>query len=135
MQKVSRGYKNCNPGNIRINSDVFQGEINPSRDKAFKQFKTMAYGYRAIFKMLANYKKRHSLGTIRGMISRWAPPSDNNHTDNYIKAVCDYAQIGPDEEVDTNSKSAMMAIVAGMSKVENGVQPDMSEIETGWKLL
>ena len=29
---ISRGYKNCNPGNIRINSDKFLGEIIPSGD-------------------------------------------------------------------------------------------------------
>ena len=42
--ELPRGLRNNNPGNIRRNSDVFQGEVNPSRDQQFKQFKTMAYG-------------------------------------------------------------------------------------------
>ena len=42
-KKLPRGLRNCNPGNIRINSDLFQGEIRPSKDKSFKQFETMAY--------------------------------------------------------------------------------------------
>ena len=31
--ELPRGLRNNNPGNIRRNSDVFQGEINPSLDK------------------------------------------------------------------------------------------------------
>lgn len=42
MKKVTRGLRNNNPGNIRINTDVFQGEITPSKDKSFKQFRSMA---------------------------------------------------------------------------------------------
>lgn len=49
---LPRGLRNNNPGNIRRNSDVFQGEIRPSKDKSFKQFETMPYGYRAIFRIL-----------------------------------------------------------------------------------
>ena len=51
---LPRGLRNNNPGNIRINDDLFQGEIRPSKDKSFKQFTTMAYGYRAMFKILSN---------------------------------------------------------------------------------
>ena len=82
-----RGLRNNNPGNIRINDDLFQGEVRPSRDKSFKQFETMAYGYRAIFKILRNYLCIYKLDTIRKMVGRWAPPGDNNHTEAYIKAV------------------------------------------------
>lgn len=54
---TARGLRNNNPGNIRINNDLFQGEVGPSEDKSFKQFTTMAYGYRAMFKILSNYFK------------------------------------------------------------------------------
>ena len=47
----------------------------------------MAYGYRAIFKILFNYYRNYKLDTIRKMITRWAPPEDNNHTEAYIKTV------------------------------------------------
>ena len=36
---LPRGLRNNNPGNIRINDDLFQGEIRPSKDKSFKQLK------------------------------------------------------------------------------------------------
>lgn len=63
---TARGLRNNNPGNIRINNDLFQGEVRPSEDKSFKQFTTMAYGYRAMFKILSNYfKSKHHCVSIR----------------------------------------------------------------------
>ncbi len=129
-----RGLRNNNPGNIRINSDHFQGEIKPSQDKAFKQFQTMAYGYRAMLKMLQNYKLKRGCNTLRKMISRWAPENENN-TSAYILYVSDFSGISPDEEVNTLDKDLMCKIVAGMSRIENGREAKMSEILEGWNLL
>ena len=131
---LPRGLRNNNPGNIRRNSDVFQGE-KTSSDREFKQFKSMAYGYRAIFKILFNYYRNYKLDTIRKMITRWAPPEDNNHTEAYIKAVSDYAGIPADDPINVNDREQMIRIVAGMSKVENGVEADMLDVIAGWNLL
>lgn len=131
---LPRGYRNNNPGNIRINGDLFQGEIRPSKDKSFKLFETMAYGYRAIFKILSNYYRNYKLDTIRKMIGRYAPPSEND-TDAYIKAVSDYAGIPADDPININDREQMIRIVAGMSKVENGREADMSDVIAGWNLL
>lgn len=132
---MSRGLRNNNPGNIRINGDKFQGEVIPSRDKAFKQFASAAYGYRAVFKILRNYSMKYSLKTLRQMIRRWAPPEDNNDTEAYIKAVSDSAKIFPDAPVDVNNEDVMCRIVAGMSRVENGVPAEMGDVRAGWRLL
>lgn len=130
---LPRGLRNNNPGNIRINNDLFQGEVRPSRDKEFKQFKNMAYGYRAIFRTLLTYYRIYRLETIRQMISRWAPPKENK-TDTYIKAVSDYAGIPADDFISFD-REQMIRIVAGMSKVENGRDADMSDVIAGWNLL
>lgn len=132
-KKIPRGLRNNNPGNIRKNSDVFQGE-KTSSDKEFKQFKSMAYGYRAIFKILSNYYRNYKLDTIRKMIGRWAPENENN-TDAYIKAVSDYAGIPADDPININDREQMIRIVAGMSRVENGIEADMSDVIAGWNLL
>lgn len=132
--ELPRGLRNNNPGNIRRNSDVFQGEVNPSRDKDFKQFKSMAYGYRAMFKILSNYYRKYSLTTIRKMIGRWAPENENN-TSAYVSLVSSYAGIGPDDPINVNDQEQMIRIVAGMSKVENGREPVMSDVIAGWNLL
>lgn len=131
---LPRGLRNNNPGNIRINDDLFQGEIRPSKDKSFKQFTTMAYGYRAMFKILSNYFKNYKLDTIRKMITRWAPQKEN-HTEAYIKAVSDYAGIPADDPINVNDREQMIRIVSGMSRVENGREAEMSDIIAGWEML
>ncbi len=131
---LPRGLRLCNPGNIRINSDLFQGEVRPSKDKSFKQFEMMTYGYRAIFKILSNYYRNYKLDTIRKMIGRWAPENEND-TEAYIKAVSDYAGIPADDPINLNDREQMTRIVAGMSKVENGREADMSDVIAGWNLL
>ena len=130
---LPRGLRNNNPGNIRRNSDVFQGE-KTSSDREFKQFKSMAYGYRAIFKILSNYYRNYKLDTIRKMIGRWAPENEND-TEAYIKAVADYSGIPADDPIDINDSEQMIRIVAGLSKVENGREADMSDVIAGWNLL
>lgn len=129
-----RGYRNNNPLNIRISSDLFQGEVRPSRDKSFKQFETMAYGYRAAFRILRNYYNRYSLKTIRQIINRWAPSSEND-TEAYITHVSDYSGIPADATINIYSEQQMCAIVAGMSLMENGRTPDLADILTGWSML
>lgn len=134
MKKEIRGLRNCNPGNIEINSDTFQGEITPSQDKRFKQFKTMAYGYRAIFRVLLTYKQKYGLKTLRQWINRWAPPVENN-TESYIQSVSTSAKVFSDVEIDTDNKDLMCRIVAAISRVENGVPAVMSDVEKGYDLL
>lgn len=134
MANKPRGYRNNNPGNIRISEDKFQGEIIPSQDKEFKQFETMAYGYRAIFKILGNYQRNYKLDTIRKMISRWAPESENN-TLAYVMTVSSRSGISPDDPVSADNREMMIRIVAAMSYVENGVEADMSDVIRGWELL
>ena len=73
---MSRGLANNNPGNIRRSKVRYKGEVQPSRDPSFKQFESLAWGYRAVFMLLHTYRVRHGLRTIREMISRWAPPSE-----------------------------------------------------------
>lgn len=132
--ELPRGLRNNNPGNIRRSSDTFQGEKTPSSDQAFKQFQTMAYGYRAIFKILANYSRHHQLKTIRQMIGRWAPANENN-TSAYVSLVSSYSGIPADAPLDIHDPAVMTQIVAAMSRVENGRQAVMADVIAGWELL
>ena len=128
---MSRGIRNCNPGNIRHSAVCYQGEVSPSQDSAFKQFRSMAWGYRAMFVLLDTYRKRYGLDTIRKMISRYAPASENN-TEAYIAAVCDWTGMGADEAVDTRSRRDMVPLVAAMSRVENGCPARFQEVDEGF---
>ena len=131
---MSRGLRNCNPGNIRQSRSKFKGEVRPSRDSAFKQFETMAYGYRAMFVLLDTYCSRYGLTTIRQMISRWAPPTEN-FTEGYIRFVAERTGISADAQVDSRSERDMIPIVAAMSEIENGAKAVMADLHEGWALF
>jgi hypothetical protein len=129
-----RGLRNNNPGNIRKNNIVYQGEVVPSKDEAFKQFTTMAYGYRAMFVLLHTYQRKYGLNTIASIISRYAPAVEN-HTETYINAVAEASGVPETSHITTTNGDVMIPIVSAMSRVENGVPAELSEVEQGWKLF
>lgn len=131
---TSRGLRNNNPGNIRNSSTVWLGEIIPSKDKSFKQFKSMAYGYRALIKLLQNYRKLHNLKTVAELINRWAPSNENN-TSAYITRVCKEMQVPSTHVPDVEDEATMCAMAAAISQVENGVPAVMDDAKKGWNLL
>lgn len=130
---MSRGIANCNPGNIRRSRVRYKGECHPSTDESFKQFESMEWGYRAMFILLDTYRVRYGLKTLREMIMRYAPPSEN-HTALYLDAVCEMTGIRPDERIDTRSRRVMVPIVAAMSRIENGCAARRAEVEYGFTL-
>ena len=131
---MARGLTNCNPGNIRRSNVRYQGEVQPSRDPEFKQFRSLAWGYRAIFVLLDTYRQRHGLRTVAEMISRWAPPAEN-HTQAYIRSVVQRTGIAADRPIDTSDRTTMIPLAAAISRVENGVDADLHEVEKGWRLF
>ena len=130
---MSRGLNNMNPGNIRKSATRYQGEVVPSRDKAFKQFRTMAWGYRAMFVLLDSYRRKGYL-TIRQMVTRDAPPIEN-HTENYIRYVSEWSGVGADVPLDTQCGEVMIPVVVAMSRMENGVPAELADVEAGWHLF
>lgn len=132
-----RGLRNNNPGNIR-NSDAtdWKGEVKPSqkKDHTFEEFETMAHGYRALIKLLQNYRKKHKCQTIADFINRWAPRTENDTT-AYILTVCRTLQVPSNYVPDVNDKSTMCAFASAISLVENGVEAVKDEVEAGWQML
>ena len=139
-----RGLRNNNPLNIRYSADRWQGAREEQTDKAFVQFKTMAYGYRAAWKTLQTYYERfcHQSKpfTVRNIISRWAPPEEND-TEAYIKNVLSMASIGGKEKLlppsNVLSYGRLSRMVAAMTCIECGIaydKVDMGAIAQGYKL-
>jgi hypothetical protein len=135
-KQLPRGIRNCNPGNIRDSSTKYIGEVEKEHDtdSAFKQFKNIAYGYRAMFVVLSTYYKKYGLKTIFSWIHRWAPASENN-TDAYVKEVCRRTGIAPDAEIDIANEDMLVKIVSAMSFVENGIEAKYVEVKVGYKLF
>ena len=134
--KQPRGLRNNNPLNIRRNRHTnWVGQCGKQEDRAFVQFRSMPYGYRAAFKVLQNYRVLYDCMTLRQFIQRWAPPIENN-TDEYVKSVARTAGVNPDARLPSprKAKALWVKIVAGMHLVENGMMPVVSRIEEGWDL-
>lgn len=131
---MSRGLRNLNPGNIRLGGVRYKGEKQPSCDAAFRQFESMEWGYRAMFVVLHTYAVKYHCHTLREMISRYAPPCEN-HTEGYIRRVCDATHLAADESICTTDGAVMTSIVAAMSEVENGAAANIDDIWRGWELF
>ncbi len=94
----------------------------------------MAYGYRAMFVLLDTYSRRYGLCTIRQMLNRYAPPSEN-FTEGYIRYVAGKTGIAPDEMLNSRAARDMVPVVAAMSQIENGVPAVMADVHRGWELF
>lgn len=129
-----RGLRNCNPGNIRITGDKWQGLRPTQTDKEFFQFTEMKWGYRALIRSLQTYREKHGCKTIADFINRWAPPVENN-TNGYIQRVCKEMEVPTTFVPDVNDKDTMCSFAAAISQVENGVPAVMADVVAGWELL
>lgn len=117
---TTRGLRNNNPGNIRKDGKtVWQGMATAQPDASFVSFVSPEYGIRALAKVLHTYIATGT-NTIRAIVTRWAPPSENN-TAAYIAAVAAQTGINPDAPV--NEATHLPALVQAIIKHENGVQP------------
>ncbi len=130
-----RGLRNCNPGNIRITKDRWQGLRPLQTDGAFFQFTEMKWGYRALLRTLQNYRLRHGCMTLQQFIYRWAPPEDNNDTSSYLRHVCQLLQVPSSYVPDIYDRDTMCALAAAISEHENGMTAVMEDIHQGWELL
>lgn len=129
---LSRGYKNKNPGNIRLTSGaMWKGEIKGT-DKDFKTFKSMGFGYRAILVTLSSYFKK-GFNTIEKIISRYAPGSENN-TNAYITTVSSLTNINKDTVLDFGDEFTIKKIISAISYVENGIKADPLQVDEGFRL-
>lgn len=99
---MKRGLRNNNPLNIRHSRSCWQGMAKEQNDAAFVTFQSMAYGYRAAWRTLFTYFYRFITEkkpfTVRNIISRWAPPSEND-TESYIRTVLQLTSIGGQEKL------------------------------------
>lgn len=129
---LPRGIRNNNPLNIRI-GNKWIGEVESPTDKEFEQFVSMVYGLRAGFILLRRYINRYHLNTVRDIISRWAPPTENNTT-HYCCLVAARMNIGVLDVLDYDDEETMVQLVSAMCYVECGCEIDKEQIHEGYKL-
>lgn len=122
-----RGIRNNNPGNIDHNpANKWVGELPHDKtiESRFCRFSTPEYGIRALAKILLNYQRKHGLNTIRKIISRWAPPVEND-TGAYAEQVAKACGVPPDADISVGQ--LLPLLVPAIIKHENGQQPYTAE--------
>ncbi|HBR0192833.1 TPA: hypothetical protein ACPT22_005192 [Klebsiella pneumoniae] len=125
-----RGIRNNNPGNLEASSsNPWVGQTGS--DGRFAKFETPEHGIRALGRNLISYQ-RQGIDTVGEIINRWAPPSDNNDTAAYIKAVCAQLGVTANQPLDASNPDTLQAICAAIIKHENGSQPySQDQLSTG----
>ena len=123
VNKLPRGIRNNNPGNIRwgANWDGLKKD-GKAIDPSFCVFISPVYGIRALAKILKNYQKLYGLNTVRKVISRYAPPNENQ-TLAYISGVAKQLNVSPDVELDLTETGILMVFIKAIIRMENGIQP------------
>lgn len=113
----TRGLRNNNPGNIRRSRDEWQGLAAEQPDREFFTFVAPEWGIRAMAKVLLNYQRLYGLRTIRQLIARWAPATEND-TEAYIRSVV--AQTGIPADAVLQLPQDLEALVTAIIHHENG---------------
>lgn len=107
-----------NPGNLVKTGALWEGQVkNKGR---FIAFESAHYGLRALSIVLLRYEYRHGINTIHEVVTRFAPPHENN-TKKYAKYVACEIGIGLHEEISLTFW--MPLLMKAIIQMENGSQP------------
>ena len=133
---MTRGERNCNPLNIRKVPGVrWRGEISsPSGEVgggSFVRFESMEWGIRAALKLLRTYRDKYAATSIKEIITRWAPPTENK-TDDYIAAVCRLTSFGGNERL---TEKEWPALIKAMAVIESRLLISDETIAAAQKML
>ena len=117
-----------NPGNIR-QGEGFAGETGDTYGSNYVVFDTPQMGLRAMFLDFSSKIKEFD-GDLAKMITKYAPPSDNNPTDKYISYV--KASVGGKDKV---TEADLSNIVKAAIEFENGRDSELTKQYTQPSLL
>ena len=124
-EKLPRGIRNKNPGNIKLSTN-WDGLAAEQTDPTFCIFDEAVMGIRALQRILLTYRFTHKKATIDEIIYRWAPPSENS-TDKYVEFVCKKLNKEKDVRLN-NSMEDYLPLVKAIIQMENGMQPYDDEL-------
>jgi hypothetical protein len=131
--KLNRGWRNNNPMNIRfVAANKWRGKVSENRkkDRAFEEFTNVVWGWRAAFYLLMKYYFKNKLKTPRMIITKYAPPSENN-TDAYVHNVMEFMHKNGFPNLEENATLAnpyefrfqWVQFMKAMTIQESGIMP------------
>ena len=115
-----RSIRNNNPGNIKKTNTQWEGMTQEQADSTFVSFESPEMGVRALARVLNTYNTQYNLDDISGMVSRFAPPTEND-TQNYIKFVSEKSGIPRNRKITLqDNPEDMKKVIAAMIEMEGG---------------
>ena len=115
---LPKGYRLNNGGNIERAAYTWHGESTLQDDPRFIRFETPQDGLRALMRILLTYHSKYGLDTIKALISRWAPPNEND-TASYIADVSKHVGIDADLMI-TDMAPYLIPLAQAIVYHENG---------------
>jgi hypothetical protein len=125
---VPRGIRNNNPLNLSFANQPGATKENHPNPR-FAAFATPEEGVSAAVNQLKLYQSRGN-NTLRGMISTWAPPSEND-TEAYVRHVAQTTGLDPDKPVNLDDPAVASKLVQAMARHENGRPLDPTIADRG----
>ena len=111
--------------NIRAGGAKWVGQIGSN--KGFVVFDTQEHAIRAWLVLMRTYRRKHGLTTIRDIIKRFAPPSENN-TERYVRYCCTVTLKGSTEPI--TNKATYYVLGQAMARMETGTSLSYDAIAT-----
>ena len=109
--------------NIRAGKAQWLGMTGTRR--GFVEFDTQEHGIRAWLVLMRNYRRKYGCRTIRQIVTRFAPPSENN-TKRYIKFCCQGVMLDADCALTSLTDYAFLGKY--MARMETGTAVTVNEI-------
>jgi hypothetical protein len=126
----TRGEANRNPGNLEREPEVqwLGMSADQGGDARFCIFDDMLHGMRALMRLLLFYQRHHGDQTVRQVIDRWAPPSEND-ANSYVFDVASRINVRPDEILDLGDADMIEVLALAIVHHENGrVLPEIAAV-------
>lgn len=105
--------------NIRYSSRNFwKGQLGAER--GFVRFSDTMFSVRAIAILLLRTYRQLGIDTIRGVITRYAPPEDDNPTERYIEFCADYMGMPGCSDTPLTSLDEYVSLISAIQRFELG---------------
>ncbi|MCU5775127.1 hypothetical protein N5923_23285 [Erwiniaceae bacterium BAC15a-03b] len=119
-----RGIRNNNPGNLN-----YAGQAGATKEGGnngrFAVFQTMQDGVAALHRQLKLYFNR-GIDTIEEVVNKYAPASDNNNVESYIRQLVGATGKGANEQLSADDNDTIFKLIKGIINHENGKNADGS---------
>lgn len=134
-ERLPRGIRLKNPLNIVHNpKNRWHGLTNVPKGERFCVFEDYQWGFRAAAILLKKYVDVYKCNTIRLIVAKWAPATENN-----VKAYTDFVAqttgIDADATIEFSNTMAMLSIMSAMCQMENGVRWNPQKKTELWQKL